>query len=58
MLVFVRFTAGARPSGEGDLLKELLKRLGCSSSVFFLRPLGVALGDNSRQPRSRCRRFG
>jgi len=46
MLVFVRFTAGARPGGEGDLLKELLNRLGCSASVFFLRPLGVALGDN------------
>jgi len=46
MLVFVRFTAGARPGGEGDLLKELLNRLGCSASLFFLRPLGVALGDN------------
>jgi hypothetical protein len=45
MLVFARFTTGARPSGEGDLLKELLKRLGCSSSLFFLRPLGVALGE-------------
>jgi len=45
MLVFVRFTAGARPNGEGPLLIELLKRLGCSSSVFFLRPLGVVLGD-------------
>ena len=32
--------------GEGDLLKELLKRLGCSSSLFFLRPLGVTLGEN------------
>jgi hypothetical protein len=49
MLVFVRFTAGARPAGEGDLLKELLQRLGCSSSVFFLRPLGVVLGDNNRE---------
>jgi hypothetical protein len=46
MLVFVRFTAGARATGEGPLLNELLKRLGCSSSVFFLRPLGVVLGDN------------
>jgi len=46
MLVFVGFTAGARPGGEGELLKELMKRLGCSSSVFFLRPLGVVLGDN------------
>jgi hypothetical protein len=46
MLVFVRFTTGARPTGEGPLLNELLKRLGCSSSVFFLRPLGVILGDN------------
>ncbi len=46
MLVFVRFTAGAHPGGEGDLLKELMKRLGCSASVFFLRPLGVVLGDN------------
>jgi hypothetical protein len=46
MLVFVRFTAGARPTGEGPLLSELLKRLGCSASVFFLRPLGVVLGDN------------
>jgi hypothetical protein len=46
MLVFVRFTAGARASGEGELLKELLKRLGCGSSVFFLRPLGVVLGDS------------
>ena len=46
MLVFVRFTAGARASGEGDLLKDLLKRLGCSSSVFFLRPLGVVLGES------------
>ncbi|MEI9940413.1 MAG: hypothetical protein WDO69_24630 [Pseudomonadota bacterium] len=45
MLVFVRFTAGARPGGEGPLLNELLKRLGCSSSLFFLRPLGVVLGD-------------
>jgi hypothetical protein len=45
MLVFIRFTAGARPAGEGELLKELLKRLGCSSSVFFLRPLGVVLGE-------------
>jgi len=46
MLLYVRFTAGARANGEGDLLKELLKRLGCSSSVFFLRPLGVALGES------------
>jgi len=46
MLLFVRFTAGAHPGGEGDLLKELLKRLGCSSSLFFLRPLGVTLGEN------------
>jgi len=46
MLVFVRFTAGARPGGEGALLNELLKRLGCASSVFFLRPLGVVLGDS------------
>jgi hypothetical protein len=45
MLVFVLFTSGARPSGEGELLKDLLKRLGCDSSVFFLRPLGVTLGD-------------
>ena len=46
MLVFVRFTSGARPSGEGALLSELLKRLGCSSSLFFLRPLGVFLGES------------
>lgn len=45
MLVFARFTSGARPTGEGELLNELLKRLGCTSSLFFLRPLGVALGD-------------
>jgi hypothetical protein len=45
MLVFVRFTAGARPSGEGPLLADLLKRLGCASSLYFLRPLGVTLGD-------------
>jgi hypothetical protein len=49
MLVFVTFTAGARPGGEGDLLKELMKRLGCSASVFFLRPLGVTLGDDNRE---------
>jgi hypothetical protein len=45
MLVFVRFTSGARPGGEGALLTELLKHLGCSSSLYFLRPLGVVLGD-------------
>ena len=45
MLIFVRFTAGARPGGEGPLLAELLKRLGCASTLYFLRPLGVALGD-------------
>ncbi|MEP7050787.1 MAG: hypothetical protein ABJB12_10555 [Pseudomonadota bacterium] len=45
MLVFVRFTAGARTGGEGALLSGLLKRLGCSSSLYFLRPLGVVLGD-------------
>jgi hypothetical protein len=45
MLIFVRFTAGARPGGEGPLLADLLKRLGCASSLYFLRPLGVALGD-------------
>ena len=50
MLVFVRFTAGARPGGEGVLLAELLKRLGCSSSLFFLRPLGVTLGDPRDTP--------
>jgi hypothetical protein len=46
MLIFVRFTTGARPSGEGELLKELMKRLGCSSGLFFLRPLGVTVGDS------------
>ncbi|MEO7032914.1 MAG: hypothetical protein ABI548_03690, partial [Polyangiaceae bacterium] len=45
MLIFVRFTSGARPGGEGVLLADLLKHLGCSSSLFFLRPLGVVLGD-------------
>jgi hypothetical protein len=47
MLVFVRFTSGARPSGEGELLKQLLKRVGCSSTLFFLRPLGITLGDGN-----------
>lgn len=50
MLVFVRFTAGARPGGEGALLIELMKRLGCSTSLFFLRPLGVAMGDAPADP--------
>jgi hypothetical protein len=45
MLLFVRFTSGARPGGEGVLLGDLLKRLGCNSSLFFLRPLGLSLGD-------------
>ena len=45
MLVFVRFTSGARPGGEGVLLADLLKRLGCSTSLFFLRPLGATFGE-------------
>ena len=45
MLVFVGLTSGARPGGEGALLADLLKRLGCTTSLFFLRPLGVVLGD-------------
>ena len=45
MLVFVRFTSGARPGGEGVLLTDLLKHLGCSTSLFFLRPLGATFGD-------------
>jgi hypothetical protein len=45
MLVFVRFTSGARPGGEGVLLSDLLKRLGCTTSLFFLRPLGATLGE-------------
>ena len=45
MLVFVRLTAGARPGGEGVLLADVMKRLGCTTSLFFLRPLGAALGD-------------
>ncbi len=50
MLVFVRFTAGARPGGEGVLLADLLKRLGCSTSLFFLRPLGATFGDQHDAP--------
>lgn len=50
MLVFVRFTAGARPGGEGVLLKDLLQRLRCSEALFFLRPLGAVLGDPAAQP--------
>lgn len=50
MLVFVRFTAGARPGGEGPLLIELMKRLGCSASLYFLRPLGVVMGDAPADP--------
>jgi hypothetical protein len=45
MLVFVRFTAGARPGGEGELLNDVLKRMGCSSALFFLRPLGAVFAD-------------
>jgi hypothetical protein len=45
MLLFVRFTSGARPGGEGALLADLLKHLGCTSSLFFLRPLGLTLAD-------------
>jgi hypothetical protein len=45
MLVFVRFTSGARPGGEGVLLADLLKRMGCSTNLFFLRPLGATFGD-------------
>jgi hypothetical protein len=45
MLVFVRFTSGARPGGEGALLADVLKRLGCSSAMFFLRPLGAVFPD-------------
>jgi hypothetical protein len=45
MLVFIRFTSGVRPGGEGALLADLLRRLGCSASLFFLRPLGAVLGD-------------
>jgi hypothetical protein len=45
MLVFVRFTSGARPGGEGTLLSDALKRLGCASALFFLRPLGAVFGD-------------
>ncbi len=50
MLMVVRFTAGARPGGEGVLLTELLKHLGCRSSLFFLRPLGVLLGGQRDAP--------
>lgn len=45
MLVFVRFTSGARPGGEGALLADLLRRLGCTSALFFLRPLGAVFAD-------------
>jgi len=45
MLVFVRFTSGARPGGEGALLADALKKLGCTSVLFFLRPLGATLAD-------------
>ncbi len=48
MLVFARFTSGARPGGEGALLGDLLKRLGCASSLYFLRPLGVRPGRRTR----------
>ncbi len=45
MLVFLRFTSGARPGGEGALLADALKKLGCTSAIFFLRPLGATLAD-------------
>ena len=50
MLVFVRLTAGARPGGEGMLLSEVMKRVGCTTSLFFLRPLGAVLGEARDTP--------
>ena len=52
MLVFVRFTSGARPGGEGVLLSSVLKRLGCTSALFFLRPLGAVFADQHDAPTS------
>jgi hypothetical protein len=45
MLVFVRFTSGARPGGEGALLADVLRRLGCSTGIYFLRPLGAVFAE-------------
>jgi hypothetical protein len=50
MLVFVRFTSGVRPGGEGTLLSDVMKRLGCASVLYFLRPLGAVFGDQHDSP--------
>ena len=47
MLLFVRLTAGAHPGGDGAFLRRLLTELGATAQLFFLRPLGVSLGDTA-----------